>query len=212
MIDCTAYIPANVHEYERKNETRPIHAGLAADQNTRAFLPSRSGVGRNRLDPSKVRRLKLGIRKPIPDLLNAPRGGLCVGVERDDEVKGSLTPIVVGLGGHSKVAGFAGPTLPESRQDLGTDKAGPHVGEQFGVAEQVSCDHALAMRDEHPGLSQKWPSDARPRAASRITSTGARTPIQRANAAAAWWTSIPSPSWAAAPPDRAAARNGVSMP
>ena len=41
---------------------------------------------------------------------------------------------------------------------VGTDEAGPHVGEQFGVAEQVSCDHALTMRDEHSGLSWEWPS------------------------------------------------------
>ena len=35
--------------------------------------------------------------------------------------------------------------------------------------------------------------DAQPFSASRMTPTGGSTPLQRANAAAAWCTSIPSP-------------------
>ena len=36
---------------------------------------------------------------------------------------------------------------------IGADESGPHLGEQLWVAEEVSPNHAFAMRDEHSGLS-----------------------------------------------------------
>ena len=48
-------------------------------------------------------------------------------------------------------------------------------------------------------------------AAVRITASGASTPVQRSNASAAWWTSMPSPLAARIPRERAAARKGVSI-
>ena len=167
MIDCAACIPAKVHEHERQNKSGPIDAGLAADKNTRAFLPARSGVGRNRLDPSKVRRLKLGIRKPIPDLLSAPRGVLCVGVERDDEVKGSLTTITELAGSQREIS----PLRDQEAQILDQAVEEVKVGWTAPLAPSAWCHPTLPSdscdQSIKPPVVKTRPSELPPEAPQR---------------------------------------------
>jgi hypothetical protein len=117
--------PALGEKDKGSDEPGPIHACLTADQDLVSRLPTPGCVGSDLAKSVEVIRIELGIREPIPDLLNAPRRWLRVRVERDDEIEGTLPAIVADFGWHPKVAGFAGPALPETGQDLGRGCVGP---------------------------------------------------------------------------------------
>ena len=83
---------------ESDDQPRPIDTCLTANEDAVPRLPALSCVGSDLTDPVKVARIELGVGEPVPNLLNAPRGRLCVCVESDDEVERSLAPIVAWLG------------------------------------------------------------------------------------------------------------------
>lgn len=83
---------------ESDDEPRAVNAGLTANEDLAPRVPALGCVGSDLAKAVQVIRIDLCVREPIPDLLNAPRCRVCVGVERDDEVEGTLAPVVAWLG------------------------------------------------------------------------------------------------------------------
>lgn len=79
--------PAELRQHQCRHKAGLIDSSPAADENAVAHPPALGYVGGDLAYAVEVVRIELCVREPVPNLPNAPRCRLRVGVERDEKIE-----------------------------------------------------------------------------------------------------------------------------